>query len=927
VPSRVGQAMALPRTPAFRGRSSERVALDRLLDAVRGGQSAILVVRGEPGVGKTALLRYAARQASGFRVLQIAGVESEMELPFAGLHQLCAPLLGRVDRLPPPQRAALRVALGAVAGDAPDRFLVALATLSLLAATAEERPLLCLVDDAHWLDRASGQALGFVARRLLAESIAMVFAVRAPSEERELAGLPEIALDGLGDDDARALLESVLPGRLDEGVRDRIVAETRGNPLALLELPRGMTAAELAGGFGLPDAGDLPRHLEEHYVRRLEALPDDTRLLMLLAAADPVGDATVLWRAARTLGIERDAARPAAADRLLDIGARVRFRHPLVRSAVYRAAPPTDRRAVHSALEAATDPVRAADRRAWHRAHAASAPDEDVAAELLQRATRAQHRGGVAATAAFWERAVALTPDPAERAARAVAAAQAKFAAGDAAGAESLLATAEAGPLDELGLAQVQRVRGRIAFDLRRGSDAPPLLLEAARRLERLDAGLASDTYLEALLAAVYAARLADGVDVAEISRAARSAPRVAEPLPARHLLLLGLATRLTDGYAIAAPALVAALRAHRAEEPRPDWLFVAFAVAAQDLWDDEAWFQIATRQADLARRTGTLSLLPFALDYLAALHAQAGALSAAVGLQAEADRLAPRERADTLPYIPLLVAAWQGRASTALELAETMARDATPRGEGCAITATEYATAVLHNGLGQYEQALDAAQRASAANELGTSSWALSELVEAASRTGDAAVARAAAAQLSERTAASGTAWAMGTDARSRALVEEGERADALYRESIDWLGRSRMASHLARARLTYGEWLRREGRRVDAREQLREAHDAFATIGAEGFAERARHELRATGEKVRKRRDDTRDELTPRELHIARLARDGRTNPEIGAELFISPRTVEWHLRKVFAKLGITSRMGLHDALASADRETARA
>jgi DNA-binding CsgD family transcriptional regulator len=919
--------MGLPRTPAFRGRTSERAALDRLLEAVRGGQSAIVVVRGEPGVGKTALLRYAARQASGFRVAQIGGVESEMELPFAGLHQLCAPLFGPAQRLPAPQRAALRVALGLAAGDTPDRFLVALATLGLLSGTAEERPLLCLVDDAHWLDGASRQALGFVARRLLAESVAMVFAVREPSEERELTGLPEIALEGLGDEDARALLESVLPGRLDEAVRDRIVAETRGNPLALLELPRSMTAAELAGGFALPDAGDLPRHLEEHYQRRLAALPPDTRLLMLLAAADPVGDATVLWRAAQTLAIERDAARPAAADRLLEIGARVRFRHPLVRSAVYRAATAAGRQAVHRALEAATDPVGDADRRAWHRAHAASATDEDVAAELLQRATRAQQRGGVAATAAFWERAVALTPDPADRAARAVPAAQAKFAAGDAAGAESLLATAQAGPLDELGLAQVQRMRGRIAFDLRRGSDAPPLLLQAARRLEPLDAGVACDTYLEALLAGMYAARLADGAGVAEIARAARAAPREPEPLAARHLLLLGLATRLTDGYPAGAPALVAALRAHRDEEPQPDWLSVAFTIAAQDLWDDEAWFEIATRQADLARRTGTLSLLPYALDYLAGLHVQAGALSAAAALLAEADGLAPRERADTLPYIPLMLAAWQGRASTVRELAEAMTRDATQRGEGCAITATEYATAVLCNGLGRYEEAVDAAGRASAADEPGTSSWALAELVEAASRTGETAVARAAAASLSERAGASGTAWAMGTDARSRALLEDGEAAGALHREAIDLLGRTRMTAHLARARLTYGEWLRREGRRVDAREQLRAAHEAFTAIGAEGFAERARHELLATGEKVRKRRDETRDELTPQELHIARLARDGRTNPEIGAELFISPRTVEWHLRKVFAKLGITSRMGLHDALRTGDRETAPA
>jgi DNA-binding CsgD family transcriptional regulator len=921
--------MADQRPPAFRGRASERETLDRVLESVRGGQSAILVVRGEPGVGKTAVLRYAARQASGFRVAEIAGVEPEMELPFAGLHQLCAPMLPHLGALPKPQQDALRVAFGLEPGAPPDRFLVALATLGLLAATAEERPLLCLVDDAHWLDGASRQVLGFVARRLLAESVAIVFAVSETGDDRELTALPALALGGLEEEDARALLTGAVPGLLDERVRDRIVFETRGNPLALLELPRGMTAAELAGGFALPDAGDLPRRLEDHYVRRLDALPAETRRLMLLAAADPVGDATLLWRAAQRLGIERDAATPAVTDRLLEIGARVRFRHPLVRSAVYRAAAVGDRRAVHGALEAATDPEADPDRRAWHRAHAAPAPDEDVAGELIDRAGRARHRGGVAATAAFWDRAVALTPDPAVRATRALRAAGAKFAAGDAAGAQSLLATAEAGPLDELGQAQVERTRGEIAFDLRRGRDAPPLLLRAARRLEDLDAELARDTYLEALLAAIYAARLASGAGagVGDVARAARSAPLGPEPLPARRLLLLGLATRLTEGYAAAAPALADAVRAYRADGPRLDWLSLSFTIAAQDLWDDEAWLELASGQAERARRTGTLSVLPYALDYLAGHHVHAGELSLAAELLTEAEGLAPGARARTLPYVPLLLAAWRGQASETAQLAEAMTREATARGEGCAITAAEYATAVLHNGLGQYDLAFDAADDASAADEIATSSWALSELVEAAARTGRTDAARAAAQRLSERARASGTAWALGSAARALALVEEGELAEELHREAIDQLARCRMAAHLARARLTYGEWLRREGRRVDAREQLRIAHEAFTAIGAQGFAERARHELVATGEKVRRRREDTRDALTPQELHIARLARDGRTNPEIGAELFISPRTVEWHLRKVFAKLGITSRMGLHDALPIHDHEAAPA
>jgi DNA-binding CsgD family transcriptional regulator len=777
--------------------------------------------------------------------------------------------------------------------------------------------LLCVVDDAQWLDRATAQVLGFVARRLLAEPVAMVFGVREPSPEFELAGLPELRLEGLGDNDARALLACVIPGRLDERVRDRIVAETRGNPLALLELPRGMSAAELGGGFALPDAVALPRQLESHYVRRLDALPAATRRLMLLAAADPVGDAPLLWRAAHTLGIDAGAAAPAAKDELLEIGARVRFRHPLVRTAVYRAASDADRRAAHGALEAVTDPDTDPDRRAWHRAHAAAAPDDDVALELVERAARAEARGGIAATAAFLECACALTSDPAQRALRAIAAARAKFAAGDAATAESLLATAEAGPLAEPGLGQIHHLRAQIAFDQRRGRDAPPMLLNAARRLEPLDAESARDCHLEALLAAIYASRLANGNDVADVAVAARSAPLDPGKLPARQLLLVGLAARLTEGYVAAAPVLDAALRAHRAEEPQLDWSSVLYAIAAQDLWDSEAWRDLACRQTELARATGTLSLLPYALDYLAGYHIQAGDLSAAAGLLTEAEGLAPGTRARTLPYIPLLLAAWRGDASALATLAQEMATGAQARGEGCAITVAEYAAAVLHNGLGEYRLALDSAQQACDGDEIATSSWGLSELVEAASRLGQREVASAAAERLSERAAASGTSWAQGTAARAAALVSDGEAANDLHREAIACLEDACMVGHLARARLSYGEWLRRQGRRIDARQQLRGAYDQLVTMGANGFAERARRELQATGEKVRKRRDDTLDELTPQELHIARLAADGRTNPEIGAALFISARTVEWHLRKVFTKLGITSRRGLHEAL----------
>ena len=902
--------------PPLLGRLREQETLRQLVAGVRDGQSAVLVVRGEAGIGKTALLRYLAGHASDsdFMLARAVGVESEMELPFAGLHQLCGPMLGRLGSLAEPQRRGLSIAFGLASGDNPDRFLVALAALGLMAATSEERPLLCVVDDAQWLDQASAQVLGFVGRRLLAESVALVFAARTPSGDASsldhLAGLPGLQLEGLPDEPARALLEMVAPGPLDESVRARIIEETRGNPLALLELNRGLGAAELAGGFALPDAGDLPRRIENQYIERLGELPPGARQMTLLAAADPVGDTALVFRAARLLGLDAGAANPAVAAGLLRVGAHVRFRHPLVRSAVYRAAAARDRRAAHGALAAATDPGTDPDRRAWHRAHATAGPDETVAAELIGSAGRALRRGGVAAAAAFWERAVVLTPDPGERAARALEAAGAKYAAGDFEATQALLAAAEVGPLSELSHALVQRMRAQVAFALRRGSDAPPLLLRAAQRLEDLDAGLARQTYLEALVAAVYVGRLAREQDVVEVARAAGS-------VSAGDGLVRGLAVRLADGYTAAAPLLREALRRYRAEPPELDWQCVAYNLVAMDLWDDQAWFELATGQVRLARANGTLSWLPFALDYLAEVQVQAGELRAATALLAEGERIDPGIRAATLPYVSLLLAAWRGDAPAAAELTREMVAEAMVRGEGAALTVAEYAAAVLYNGLGDYRLAAEAADRASAAGELAISPWALYELVEAAVRSDERERAAEAARRLAEIAAASGTDWARGAAARSLALLADGPAADELYGEALERLGRTRMAAHLARARLCYGEWLRRQSRRVEARSQLRPAYEAFASMGAHGYAERARRELLATGEKVRRRGGDPPAELTPQEEEIAQLARDGRTNPEIGAQLFIGARTVEWHLRKVFAKLDIGSRRELDEAL----------
>jgi DNA-binding CsgD family transcriptional regulator len=906
----------------FLDRTSERQVLDGLLATARGGESAVLVMRGEAGIGKTALLRYAARQASGFRVAQVAGVEAEMELPFSGIHQLCAPVLDHLDSLAPPQQGALNVALGLAPGDVPDRFLVGLAVLGLLSAAAEERPLLCLVEDAHWLDAASGLILGFVARRLQADSVAIVAAVREPSTRHDFDGLPDLRLGGLAEEDARTLLMSAVPGRIDDRVRDRIVAETRGNPLALLDLPRSMSAAELAGGFELLPATDLPRHLEEQYHQRAGALPEATQRLLLLAAAEPLGDATLIWRAAQALGIDRSALPPAEDAQLVEVGARVRFRHPLVRSAVYRAAASSERRDAHRALAETTDPDTDPDRRAWHRAHAAVGVDEAVAAELEHSADRARSRGGAAAAAAFLARAAELTPDPAERGRRALDAAQSKLDAAASDAALELLATAELTPLDELQRARLERLRAEITFARTRGGDAPALLLDAARRLEPLDAAMARETHLEAMAAAMYAGRLGGKPDVREAAEAAQAAPAAQQPPRAIDLLLDGLATRYTEGYPAGVPPLRMALDAFchveglTARDVR--WLWLACRLA-QDLWDDDLWDLLATRGVRVARDTGALSLLPGMAGYLGALKVHSGDFVTAAALIEEVDEITQATGIPPLKYAALMLAPWRGDRARVQAITDDALPRAIARGEGSALGVLSCMTARLHNGHGQYGEALAAAQRACEYEDVIAYGWALVELIEAGVRCGATDAASAALDRLSERTQAAGTDWALGIEAGSRALLSDGDDAEPLYREAVERLEATRGVVHLARARLLYGEWLRRESRRVDAREQLRAAHEMFSDIGAEGFAERARHELAATGETARKRSEDAAGVLTPQEAHIARLAKDGMSNPEIGAQLFISPRTVQYHLRKVFMKLDISSRNQLSRVPAS--------
>src|SRR4051812_2130461 len=900
------------------GRQEECAVLDGLLERGRGGQSGVLLLRGETGVGKTALLEYAVGAAADFRGVRTAGVESEMELAFAALHQLCAPLLDWLERLSGAQRDALRTTFALSDGAVPDRFLVGLATLSLLSEVGEERPLLCVIDDAQSLDGPSAHVLALVARRLLAEPAVLLFAARQPTEE--LTGLPELVIEGLQDADARELLASVIPRPWDERLADQLVAETRGNPLALLELPRGLSAAQLAGGFGLPVAVSLEGRIEERFLQRLQDLSVHTRQLLLVAAAEPLGDPTLLWRAAERLGIPARELEPAERAALLQVDSRVRFRHPLVRSAVYRAASPAERRRVHLALAEATDTEVDPDRRAWHLAEATAMPDEDVAADLEGAAARAHARGGPAAAAAFLERAAMLTPAPPRRARRALAAARSKYEAGRVDDARALLATAESGALDQPDRARAHLLRAQIAFASRRGSDAPPLLLRAARELETVDPELARATYLEALSAAMFAGRLARGGGVVEVSEAALAGPAPPQPPRPPDLLLRGLAVRFTEGYAAGAPILKQALGALRRESVLPPqearWLWFAGWVAL-NLWDDETWSVLSTRHLDLVRGTGALTALPFVLTICTSVYAFCGELTTAASLAEETRAVTEATGIAAAPYGELSLAALRGHEAEFSELVQTSVGEAQGRGEGLALGVSEFVSGVLYNGLGRYDAALAAVRHADRNYEEGPATWALPELIEAAARCEEHDLAQHALERLTETTRASGTDRALGIEARSRALLSRGDAADGLYREAIERTGRTRVRVDLARAHLLYGEWLRRERRRRDAREQLRSALEMFTSMGTEAFVGRAERELLATGERVRQRSVETRDELTGQEAQIARLAREGLSNSEIGARLIISQHTVAYHLRKVFSKLGITSRNQIESAL----------
>ncbi|WP_329252661.1 AAA family ATPase [Actinoallomurus sp. NBC_01490] len=901
-------------------RAAELAAVERTLRAAASGQGGTVLIRGEAGIGKTELIERALDRAAGLWRLRAGGREFETELPFTGLHDLCRPLLPWLETLPGPQRTALEVAFALREGTMPDRFRVGLAVLGLLSAAAREQPIVCVVDDAQWLDHASAQALAFVARRIEHDPIALLFAVREPGVPNLLDGLPELALTGLGTEDALELLASQLHTPLDERIRDQIMAEARGNPLALLELSRSVGTGELAGGFGLPKALPVPARIEATYRERQAALPQDTRWLLLLAAAEPLGDPVLLWRAAEQLGVGSEAADPAEAAGLLDIGVRVRFRHPLVRSAIYRAASPDDRRTVHRALAHVIDPLVDPDHRAWHRAQSVLLPNEDIAAELERAADRASGRGGVAAAAGFLERATALTPDPGRRAVRALNAAGLKYWAGDNEAATGLLAIGKTGPGDERHQALVELLAARISVNHGPRSKDPAPLLDAARKLEAHDRPMARQTYIGAFVTAMRAGRLGPPGLLTDTARQLAKALEegASESSEPPDLLLKALITRAIEGSTAAIPSLRRAVGAFLSETEQGDdfhhWVALAGATA-MDLWEHDAWRTLSERQVRFIRRTGMLLALPSALHYLAYAHVLAGEFQDAEALIAEAITIDPTGNPSGPPFADLALRAWRGDQEGTAALVEQLIGPAREGGEGHSLSVIDGANAVLYNGLGRYDAASEAAAEVCRHDELGFSAFISPELIEAAARSGRHRLAKPVLENFAERTEASGTDLAIGLQMYARALLADGPGAEDLYRKAIDRLSRTRAAVYLARAHLVYGEWLRREARRGDARAQLRIAYEKLSGMGAAGFAERAARELSACGERPHRPAAPPRDLLTPQELQIARLVAGGATSKEAAEQLFLSPRTVHAHLRNIFKKLGITSRLQLRD------------
>ena len=901
------------------GRSAETRVLSTFLDDLRAGSGGALVLRGHAGTGKTALLRELADTAAqaGMRLAQAVGTEAEIAFDYAGLHQTLAPFLGGMKDLPDPQRAALETAFGLAAGQAPGRYAVGLATLMLLTDVAERQPVLCVVDDAQWLDRVSQDVLAFVARRLLVDRVGLVFALREGEEHAPaLSGFSELEVRALGPEAGRELLEFAAGGRVAGPLARRVLSEAAGHPLTLIEL-----GGELREGRAIPDAvPGLPmrvgERLERLYLDRVRDLTPAAQTLLLVAAAERLGNPEQVRRATEMLGFDPEVAMLPEVRRTLSLSPRVTFSHPLMRAAAYWGASPSERRRVHAALAKVTDPSTDPDRQAWHVAQATDGSDEAVARELEASADRARRRGGWESEQTFLRRAAELTPDPARAAARRLAAAEAGLVAGDLAGAAALAGQAVPHLADPLALARARRVQGIFLQAEGSVAEAARTLVDAAREMGPVDPRLARDTLFEAFSVA----QLEGWAKAAEVVSAVRELPAHAAESPGDRLLE-GFADvgdgRTAAGYTElreGVRALAAARGCQETGVPRlVAWLYASGLVFEHSTWTDLERFWIPA-----FRDRGAIAALVPALYSLAYDHLRAGRLNAAEAALAEGRDLAEATGdqgwGPSFDQADVWLLGLRGASVEARALADRLLGESIP---GVWRDTVHLAVAELELGVGRYEAALDAAIEARAL-------WSLltpEDVVEAAMRCGRPEIARAAIEDFSPLAEAAGTPWALGLAARCQALLKgDDPTADDDYQNSIDYLQRTPVALAVARTRLVYGEWLRRQRRRRDARDQLGIALESFEQMHAHGFADRARVELAATGEHRRRQVDPAGAGLTPQELQIAQLASGGATNRDIATRLFLSAATVEYHLRSVYQKLGINRRVLLAQALIDA-------
>jgi DNA-binding CsgD family transcriptional regulator len=910
-------------------RTRELSVLTGLIEDAQAGNSAAMVLRGEPGIGKTVLLEAVSGSADtqGMTTAHVSGIESEAPLGYAALHRLIRFFPGAVDRLPPPQRDALRTTFGLVFGPPPDRFLIGLGVLTLLANAAAEGPLLAVIDDAQWLDPESGTVLGFAARRLQAERVVMLFAAReAEDVPRWLSALPELVIGPLDDLDATELLSQVTSGQLGPDARTRLLGESRGNPLALVEVARELTPEQLTGDAVLPDPLPATGSLRQLFARRLRQLTPEAQLLLAVAAAEPTASEPLAWSVAQRLGAVAEP--DGELDRLVSFGDSVRFSHPLVRSAAYYNRPISERRRIHGALAAEMDSPPNSDRVAWHLAMSATGPDEAIAGKLEQAAQRMRDRGGYAANSALLRRAAALSVDEHLRADRLLAAAEAALTAARPDQARAMLDEARRLPIDERQAALALRLSGEALFATGATDDAARELLAAAKVLVAFDPSLARQTLLTALMAANFAA-----TDVFEEVRsfAATIVPADLPPedLPSVvDLFFFGFLRRLADDAESAARLLRKALtdleHSERADELRvviPPFVPV---IASAELIDESFAVVAASSYAEFARRAGALTVLPNALIALARVYIREGRFGDAEVALTEASQLSQATGAPGIPDIAaeqrLFLQCWRGDEAEALAQAAALTAARKPPSPGSDLAAAHLA--LLDLSKGRYRDAFERLGPITREDRLALGTLMLADFIEAAARSGQPSEAVAALDRLAARATAGDGRLGLGRLARCRALLAPEDEAEGQYRRSIEVLGGANSPTELARSHLVYGEWLRRQRRRREARDQLGAASDAFAGIGAEGFAERARTELEATGGHARARSPETSLALTAQETQVARLVVEGDTNREAAAKLFISPATVEYHLRHIYQKLGVSSRTQLARKISQAER-----